>query len=80
MDIIKVDGVINEEIGNWIDKGIVYYNNNKYVFDDYYYNRDGFVMLRYLDVDEDIEVGIIKSFVVRIVELEKNVHFVEDIE
>lgn len=79
MDIIKVDGVLNEDIGNWINKGIVYYNNNKYEFDDYYYNGDGYVMLRYEDIEEDQEVGTIESYLVRIVQLDKDVYFVEDI-
>ena len=76
---IIVDGIVNDEIGNWIDKGIVYYNNAKYQFDDYYYNGDGFVMLRFEDVEEDTEVGVISHYLVRIVELEKNVYFVEDV-
>lgn len=79
MDIINVNGIVNDEIGNWIDKGIVYYNNAKYQFDDYYYNGDGFVMLRFEDVEEDTEVGVISHYLVRIVELEKNVYFVEDV-
>ena len=78
MDIIKVNGVINEEIGNYIKKGIVYYNNNKYQFDDYYYT-DVFTMLRFEDTEEDEIVGTIESYLVRIVLLEDNVYFVEDI-
>lgn len=79
MDIIKCNAVVNDEIGNYINKGIVYYNSNKYQFDDYYYNGDGFVMLRFEDTEEDEEVGVIESYLVRIVQLEDNVYFVEDI-
>lgn len=79
MDIIKCNGIVKEEIGNYIEKGIIYYNGAKYEFDDYYYNGDGFVMLKSEGVEEETTVGTITNYLVRIVELEKGVYFVEDI-
>lgn len=75
-----------EELGNYVDGGVIIYNNKKYEFENYYYDSFDYVMINYGNDDEledgtaqneIIEVGRISDDAIRIKEIGVNVYEVE---
>lgn len=77
---------IVDELGNYIDSGVIIYKNKRYEFENYYYDSASYVMINYREEyeledgaaqNEIIEVGRINDDAVRVREIEKGIYEIE---